>query len=142
MKTLNELHAAATPPRHEPTRYINRAWQQPGAGKWVFGWKTDRMGFGLVYTNDEALALTDDGSLAAMLGLSSGKPVSERSATATGMRITGFTDWDRMIEALPSSAPVCPDSRTKRSLVRKEGWYDMIRAGDGAVLVNYGRASY
>jgi len=117
-------------------RYRNRNWTLGGgAGKWLFGVLPDRYsGDGLqwVWTEDENAALADNGEVADMLGLGSGKAASASMVSASGTSGAAATVWDAILIQVPggthASSLIC-----RRSHKRPGGKFDAIRK-DGARL--------
>lgn len=116
-----------SPLDESPVKYLNR-----NTGKWAFGWRVDSLfGFTLVWTPNEALALTDDGALGRQLGLGTGGGASDSHRSSSGASSSGWTNWDSILESVASSAPVISGSAVKLHS-RIGGVVDAVRVGDGA----------
>lgn len=117
--------------RGELRRYLNKNWKPDcpqGAGKWLFGATKDRLmpdGFNWIWTEDESLALADQGDLAAMLGLGSGDFTSFSHGGGAAL-----TKWDSILTQVPGGA-LAAGFLCRKSNKRKGGVYSVVRS-DGA----------
>lgn len=132
MKTTSTITAPATT---DSLSGVLRRYKNKNTGTWFFGFitaKWDASGLRSIWTTDESLALADNGEVAAMLALGTGKGVSTTMVNVSGGSGSGFTVWDSILEQVVggdhTSAVMC-----KRGLTRKGGVMDVVRE-DGATV--------
>jgi hypothetical protein len=121
-------------------RYLNKNWRSDvknGAGKWFFGFVTDRLsgsGMNSIWTENEELALADNGELGALLGLGTGQHVTS-IMVSSNTRGLAATLWDSILTEVPGgnhpSAWLC-----KKGNHEKGGKLPIIR-NDGARVLHH-----
>jgi len=90
----------------------------------------------MLWTDDETLAVTDNGEIAAMLGLGESGMVGHSHIGAGGYQSCGATDFDSILQPIPSDATPVSSAAVRFGNTRKGGVKDAHRDEDGAILRN------